>query len=100
TTGIAGYTLLYNSYGMQLVAHKKFTSKQDVLLNGTDVLSVKRLVDKELERKKVLETNIGEKLLQEIQILKSLLEYRSEEHTSELQSRENLVCRLLLEKKK
>src|SRR5690606_40686563 len=28
------------------------------------------------------------------------VEYRSEEHTSELQSRENLVCRLLLEKKK
>src|SRR5690606_39443575 len=25
--------------------------------------------------------------------------YRSEEHTSELQSRENIVCRLLLEKK-
>src|SRR5690606_27655733 len=30
----------------------------------------------------------------------TLLEVRSEEHTSELQSRENLVCRLLLEKKK
>src|SRR5207302_2876769 len=30
----------------------------------------------------------------------SLLDARSEEHTSELQSRENLVCRLLLEKKK
>src|SRR5690606_18581367 len=29
-----------------------------------------------------------------------LLGQRSEEHTSELQSRENLVCRLLLEKKK
>src|SRR5690606_40703959 len=29
-----------------------------------------------------------------------LFEGRSEEHTSELQSRENLVCRLLLEKKK
>src|SRR5690606_40739206 len=28
-----------------------------------------------------------------------LIPYRSEEHTSELQSRENLVCRLLLEKK-
>src|SRR5690606_41258706 len=26
--------------------------------------------------------------------------YRSEEHTSELQSRENIVCRLLLDKKK
>src|SRR5690606_42114927 len=29
----------------------------------------------------------------------AVLEVRSEEHTSELQSRENLVCRLLLEKK-
>src|SRR5690606_41796013 len=32
--------------------------------------------------------------------LGTLLHPRSEEHTSELQSRENLVCRLLLEKKK
>lgn len=76
TTGIAGYTLLYNSYGMQLVAHKQFNSKQDVLLNGTDVLSVKRLVDKELERKMVKETNIGEELLKEISNLNSLREYR------------------------
>ncbi len=76
TTGIAGYTLLYNSYGMQLVAHKQFNSKEDVLQNGTDVLSVKRLVDKELERKKVLETNVGEELLQEISILNSLMKYR------------------------
>src|SRR5690606_39825569 len=30
----------------------------------------------------------------------NIVEHRSEEHTSELQSRENLVCRLLLEKKK
>src|SRR5690606_42061030 len=30
----------------------------------------------------------------------SCCRFRSEEHTSELQSRENLVCRLLLEKKK
>src|SRR5690606_40496416 len=29
-----------------------------------------------------------------------VVQARSEEHTSELQSRENLVCRLLLEKKK
>src|SRR2546429_5328142 len=32
--------------------------------------------------------------------LKALSRYRSEEHTSELQSRLHLVCRLLLEKKK
>ncbi|MEC3885801.1 fructose-1,6-bisphosphatase [Halobacillus sp. HZG1] len=76
TTGIAGYTLLYNSFGMQLVAHKRFNSKEEVLRDGTDVLSVKRLVDKELERKKVLETNVGEELLQEIYILNSLMEYK------------------------
>ncbi|WP_102706516.1 fructose-1,6-bisphosphatase [Terribacillus saccharophilus] len=75
-TGIAGYTLLYNSYGMKLVAHKHFNSKNEVLHDGTDVLSVKRLVDKELERKKVLETNVGEELCQEINILKNLMEYR------------------------
>src|SRR5690606_41633176 len=33
-------------------------------------------------------------------VLEILFGHRSEEHTSELQSRENLVCRLLLEKKK
>src|SRR5690606_11409070 len=49
----------------------------------------------------------SDELLAKLEIDKALLpdvvesiEYRSEEHTSELQSRENLVCRLLLEKKK
>lgn len=75
-TGIAGYTLLYNSFGMQLVAHKRFNSKEDVLEDGTDVLSVKRVVDRELQRKKVLETNVGEKLLEQMEDLNRLLEYR------------------------
>src|SRR2546430_5984041 len=34
------------------------------------------------------------------QLFEQLEELRSEEHTSELQSQSNLVCRLLLEKKK
>ncbi|CEG21395.1 Fructose-1,6-bisphosphatase class 3 [Planococcus massiliensis] len=76
TTGIAGYTLLYNSYGMQLVAHQLFNSKEEVLSNETDVLSVKRLVDEELERKVVRETNIGKGLLQQIESLNSLREHR------------------------
>src|SRR5690606_12807735 len=44
--------------------------------------------------------NVGAKFLDQIQQQKKYLKERSEEHTSELQSRENLVCRLLLEKKK
>src|SRR5690606_39795231 len=39
-------------------------------------------------------------LLEQLGIQHLFLKERSEEHTSELQSRENLVCRLLLEKKK
>lgn len=76
TTGIAGYTLLYNSFGMQLVAHQHFNSKENVLLDGADVLSVRRVVDEELQRKKVRDTNIGEKLQEEIKMLKELMSYR------------------------
>ncbi len=76
TTGIAGYTLLYNSFGMQLVAHKHFGTKENVLLNGADELSVRRVVDEELERKKVRDTNIGAKLQEEIQMLQELMSYR------------------------
>src|SRR2546422_5858382 len=36
----------------------------------------------------------------DVEALERALEVRSEEHTSELQSRLHLVCRLLLEKKK
>ncbi|MFC4802677.1 fructose-1,6-bisphosphatase [Neobacillus sp. GCM10023253] len=76
TTGIAGYTLLYNSFGMKLVAHKHFNCKENLLQNGMDVLSMKRIVDKVVERKLVLETNVGEELLEEVSALKGLMEYR------------------------
>lgn len=69
TTGIAGYTLLSNSYGMQLAAHHPFTSVQDAVENGTDIHSVMRLVESVEQRKKVAETNIGQKLKQESQDL-------------------------------
>src|SRR2546427_2502028 len=50
----------------------------------------------------LLERNIPTKktLKARREFLKKLEELRSEEHTSELQSQSNLVCRLLLEKKK
>src|SRR5690606_40102799 len=45
------------------------------------------------------QTDIYHKIIKENLSVRET-EARSEEHTSELQSRENLVCRLLLEKKK
>src|SRR5947209_14493758 len=49
------------------------------------------------------EIDLYQKLLRETDATKQralIREFRSEEHTSELQSRQYLVCRLLLEKKK
>src|SRR5438067_9242928 len=43
---------------------------------------------------------VGRLLLQTLSLRRGVLRLRSEEHTSELQSRFDLVCRLLLEKKK
>src|SRR3712207_8279241 len=43
---------------------------------------------------------LAQQLVDEGVVARQLLEARSEEHTSELQSRQYLVCRLLLEKKK
>lgn len=73
TTGLGGYTLLYNSYGLQLVAHQPFTSREDAILNESDIVSTKRVVDRELQRKKVAETDVGCKLIEQVEVLKELL---------------------------
>lgn len=67
---IVSYTLL-NSYGMQLVTDKHFKSKAEVLSTGTDVLTVKRLVDKEPEQKKVKEQMSAKELLKEVDTLEA-----------------------------
>ena len=73
TTGIAGYTLIYNSYGLLLTAHEPFTSTEDAIINETDIHSTKQIVEK-VERKKIADTDIGKKLEGQIQDLNKLLE--------------------------
>ncbi|VTS18637.1 fructose-1,6-bisphosphatase [Streptococcus pseudoporcinus] len=66
TTGIAGYTLISNSYGLELVAHKPFSSVKDVLEGKCDIIFIKRLVEQVEDRTLVKDTDNGKKLLQEI----------------------------------
>ncbi|QSR11918.1 fructose-1,6-bisphosphatase [Lactococcus sp. LG606] len=73
-TGIAGYTLLYNSYGMQLAAHEPFKTIKAAVEDGSDIVSVKRLVDRVEERTCVKDTNIGQELLKTIDDLEYLFE--------------------------
>jgi len=77
-TGIAGYTLIYNSYGMQLVALKPFTSTEDAVRNETDIHGEKIMVMNAPHRLHVSDTDIGRRLKERIDELKELLEaYRS-----------------------
>ncbi|MCP8857394.1 fructose-1,6-bisphosphatase [Latilactobacillus fuchuensis] len=73
TTGIGGFTLLYNSYGMQLITHQPFTTKADAIANMTDIISTKRVIDQVSQRQRVSQTNIGAHIKTEITQLESLL---------------------------
>ena len=72
-TGIAGYTLIYNSQMMQLVSHEPFSSAEDCILYENDILSTPIIVEKRNQRMFVRDTYDGKKILQEINDLKLLL---------------------------
>lgn len=77
TTGIAGYTLIYSSYGLTLAAHEPFTSTEEAILKETDLHSSKQIVEK-VERKNICDTDIGAELKKQIKDLEVLLEaYRN-----------------------
>ncbi|EAD7019180.1 fructose-1,6-bisphosphatase [Listeria monocytogenes] len=77
-TNLAGYTLLFNSYGLQLVSHQPFTTKEDAIKNETDILSTRQVIEMEINRKRVRDTDIGAKLSEQAEDLKLLLDaYRN-----------------------
>lgn len=73
-TGIAGYTLIYNSYGLKLVQHEPFESKQKAIEEGKDIISDTKLVEFVEKRKLVRDTDIGKDLQAQIDDLKQLVE--------------------------
>lgn len=72
-TGIAGYTLIYNSYGLSLAEHEPFESLEKAIEEGNDVVSHKTLVQRANKRKRVADTDIGKRLEEEIDDLEALL---------------------------
>ena len=73
TTGLAGYTLIYNSFGLQLVTHKPFKSTEAAIKEETDIISTLIVLENNVERKTVGDTDIGEELKTQIADLKLLL---------------------------
>lgn len=73
TTGIAGYTLTYNSNGLVLAMNEPFESKQKAIEEGSDIKSEIILQENVKKRKSVKDTDIGTRLCKEIEELKKLL---------------------------
>ncbi len=79
TTGIAGYTLVFHSRGFQLVQHEPFTSAEEAIKNGTDIVSTTQIVEMSTQRMMVRDTDKGAELESQIEELKELLyAYRHE----------------------
>lgn len=72
-TGIAGYTLVYHSRGFQLVQHEPFTSTEDAIQKGTDIVSTTQIVEMSNRRMLVADTDIGQELRKQISDLEELL---------------------------
>ncbi len=73
TTGIAGYTLIYNSHGMRLKAHQPFESIEKVLEENKDIESTSNFFEMEPERVMIKDTDNGKKILETIRDLELLL---------------------------
>lgn len=72
-TGIAGYTLVYNSHGMSLVAHEPFESTESAIKNESDIFSEHVPVETTSRRLLVADTDIGKELKISIENLEELL---------------------------
>ena len=73
TTGIAGYTLVYNSYGIKIISLAPFESQEKAIKEGADILSSTVVFDEIREITKVKDTDIGKELQKQIDYLKKLL---------------------------
>lgn len=73
-TGIAGYTLIYNSHGIQLVEHEMFENREQAVLSGSDIHSRIQLQDFTGHRILIRDTDRGKELLQQLTDLQHLLE--------------------------
>lgn len=73
TTGIAGYTLISNSYGFVLAAHEPLESAKFAVDNESDIHSSRRVVETVEERTLVAATDTGTQLQRRVDDLTELI---------------------------
>ena len=72
-TGIAGYTLIFNSYGLVLAAHEPFESVEKAVQEGSDIHSEMRIVQQVDKRMTVADTDTGKEMKEAVKDLEELL---------------------------
>lgn len=72
-TGIAGYTLVFNSWGLMLVSHKPFHSTQEAIVNESDIHSIRTVLEQAPDRIRIIDTDVGDELQKQIEDLKLLI---------------------------
>ena len=78
TTGIAGYTLIYNSACLRLVSHEPFAGRESAIRGDRDIASSSVIFERLEHRMKIAETDVGRQLKEQIGDLMDLLAaYRS-----------------------
>lgn len=79
-TGIAGYTLIFNSYGLLLVAHEPFESTEAAIVKENDIHSELTVIQRVHDRLLVGDTDVGRDLKGQVKDLERLLSaYRNGE---------------------
>ena len=78
TSGIAGYTLIYNSRHYRIVSHQPFTSKWNAVHKNDDIRNDSEIFEKMETRMRVSQTDEGAELQDRVDMLMMLLDaYRS-----------------------
>ena len=73
-TGIAGYTLTYNSYGLTLSAHEPFDWSNEAVRDELDIVSHQEAVEYRDKRILVGDTDVGKRMMIRIEELKKLIQ--------------------------
>ena len=78
TSGIAGYTLIYNSRNIRIVSHQPFEGRQDAIHNNHDIANDSVVFEHMESRVNVAKTDQGQELKAQVDdLMKLLAAYRS-----------------------
>ena len=73
TSGIGGYTLIYNSHNIRIVAHQPFAGHDNAVHENVDIISEAEIFERMEYRFKIKDTDLGRQLQAQIDDLKDLL---------------------------